>query len=100
VTSFRLTADAQLDLDAIADFIIRDNPSRAVSFVDELIDRFRIIAERPRSFPSRDNLVPGLRSAVHGRYLILFRIEEDFVRILRVVHGARDLPRLMREQRP
>jgi toxin ParE1/3/4 len=99
VTGYRLTADAQLDLNAIADFIIRENPARAVTFIDELIDHFRTIAERPKSFPARDNLVPGLRSAVHGKYLILFRIEDDFVRILRVVHGARDLPRLLRDHK-
>ena len=94
---YRLTADAQNDLDAIADFIIRHNPERAATFIDELVDRFRIIAERPKSFPGRDGLSPGLRSAVHGKYLILFRIERGFVKILRVAHGARDLSPLVRD---
>ena len=96
---YRLTADAQNDLDAIADYIILHNPERAATFVDELVDRFRIIAERPRSFPGRDGLSPGLRSAVYGKYLILFRIEREFVKILRVVHGARDLPRLVQDDK-
>ena len=30
------------------------------------------IAERPSSFPARNELAPGLRSARHGRYLIFF----------------------------
>jgi toxin ParE1/3/4 len=99
VARYRLTTDAQHDLNAIGDFILRDNPARSVSFVDELIARFRIIAERPMSFRARGELSPGLRSATHGNYLILFRVERDFVKILGVVHGARDLPRLLPDRR-
>jgi Arc/MetJ-type ribon-helix-helix transcriptional regulator len=47
--------------------------------------------ERPGSFPARDDISPGLRSAVHGRYLLLSRELRDEVRIVRIVHGARDL---------
>ena len=40
--------------------------------------------------------MPGLRMAIHRRYLIFYRElpEEDVVRVERVLHGARDLPRL------
>lgn len=94
---YRLAAEAQDDLNAIAEYIVRDNPTRAVTFIEELKDCFRVIAERPRSFPAREALSPGLRSAVHGNYLILYRIEEDYVRIMRVIHGARDLPRALQK---
>jgi plasmid stabilization system protein ParE len=33
-----------------------------------------------------------LRAAIHGRYLIPFRDLDAEVRIVRIVHGARDLP--------
>ena len=34
----------------------------------------------------------GIRIAVHGRYLILFRADDESVRIERIVHGARYRP--------
>ncbi len=52
-------------------------------------------AERPGSFPARDDLHPGLRAARHGRYLIFFLETADAVQIVRVLHGARDLPRIL-----
>lgn len=78
------------DLRAIALYIADDNPDRAESFVAELEARFAAIGERPLSFPARDEIGPGLRGATHGRYRILFRDLGDRVRIVRVLHAARD----------
>jgi len=85
---------ARDDLIALGEYIADDNPERALSFIDELEDRARSIGERPGSFPARDDISPGLRCALHGRYLILFRDLPAFVRIVRILHGARDLPTL------
>ena len=84
------------DLREIADFIALDNPVRAETFVTELSDRFALAAERPRQFQPRYDIGKGLRAVPHGRYLILFRELDDRVRILRVVHGARDLSQLIK----
>ena len=83
---------AREDLIGIGDFIARDNPVRALSFVAELEARMHQVAERPESFPARGDLHEGLRAARHGRYLIFFLPLDDEVRIVRVLHGARDLP--------
>lgn len=89
--SYRLADEAVADLDAIFAYIAEDNPLRAVSFIDEIITRFDAIAERPLSFPSREDLTPGLRAGLHRPYLILFRVDGDTVQIVRVIHGARDI---------
>jgi toxin ParE1/3/4 len=89
---YRLSRQANADLEAITDYIIEDNPARAITFVDELTAKFRVIADRPKSFPLRDDLRPGLRSAVHGKYLIFFLVDAEVVDVVRVVHGARNLP--------
>lgn len=85
---------ARADLIEIGDFIALDNPERAASFVAEIGAKMREAAERPRSFPARHEIFEGLRSARYGRYLIFFVETDDEVRIVRVLHGARDLPRL------
>jgi toxin ParE1/3/4 len=85
---------ARDDLLAIGLYISEDDPVRAESFVAELEAKALQIVEWPRSFPSLDDISPGLRAAAHGRYLLLFRELREEVRIVRVVHGARDLPRM------
>lgn len=90
-----LSPRAEADLEAIGDYIARDNPRRAVSFVMELQMRCHRIARSPTSYPRREELGEGVRMAVHGRYLIFFREESEAVRIERVLHGARLLKDLL-----
>ena len=82
------------DIDDIAAYIQQDNPARAESFTDEISDKIAAIAERPLTFPARDDIAIGLRVALLGNYSIFFRIENDHVEIIRVVHGARDIENL------
>jgi toxin ParE1/3/4 len=77
----------------IGDYIARDNPARAISFLDELKAHCERISEIPGAYPSRDDLGAGIRMAVHGRYLILFRSDPNGVRVERVLHSARRPPR-------
>lgn len=44
----------------------------------------------------RDELTEGLRSFPVGRYVIFYRIVQDGVEIVRVLHGARDLDSIFR----
>ena len=84
---------ARADLVAIAVYIAEDSPDRAATFLAELETKASQASERPASFPARDDVSVGLRAARHGRYLLFFREAPDEVRIVRVLHGARDLPR-------
>ena len=95
MSGWRLRPKAVEDLQAIGDFIATDNPARAVSFIDDLLALCAGIAERPRAYRRRDDLAPGLRQAIHGRYLILFTAGEDAIVIERIVHGARRLENLL-----
>ncbi|MDR3527297.1 MAG: type II toxin-antitoxin system RelE/ParE family toxin [Rhizomicrobium sp.] len=88
--------DAMADLEGIGTYIASDNPSRAMSFIAELEDTARKIANAPEAYRAREDIAPGLRMAVKARYIILFRIKPDRVEIARVLHGARDLTRLKR----
>ena len=63
----RLSPRAAADLEEIADYIARDNPVRAATFVAELEAKCQAVAETPDLYPARPDLAPGLRMAVHGR---------------------------------
>ena len=88
---------ARADLLEIGLYIAEDSPERAVSFIIELEGKAKRAAERPASFPARDDVAEGLRAIAHGRYLLFFRDLSDEVRIVRVLHGARDLHRAIEE---
>ena len=92
-----LSPRAAADLEDIAEYIARDNPERAATFVEELEAKCRAVAAAPDIYPARPDLAPGLRMAVHVRYLVLFRElpGQNAVRVERVLHGARNLPRLI-----
>jgi toxin ParE1/3/4 len=84
-----LTAEAEADLEQIADYIAADNPMRALSFVGELRELCERLAEIPKGFP----LVPryehvGIRRRVYGAYLIFYRVAEGQVDVLHILHGA------------
>lgn len=86
--------EAVADLREIALYIAAEDPDRALTFVAELEQKATEAASRPLSFRERPEISRGLRAIGHGRYLIFFRDLVDEVRIVWVVHGARDLPRL------
>jgi toxin ParE1/3/4 len=47
----RLSSEARKDLIAIGDYIARDNPLRASTFVEELVKACVEISSRPLSYP-------------------------------------------------
>jgi toxin ParE1/3/4 len=83
---------AERDLEAIGDYIAADNPVRAVSFVRELRQQCRRIAQNPLGYRARPELDEGLRSCAYDSYVIFFEAKPDEVTVIRILHGARDLP--------
>jgi plasmid stabilization system protein ParE len=82
---------AKLDLLRIGEHIRPENPTRAISFVDELIAHCYTLADMPRRYP----LVPryehwGIRRSVYGKYLIFYRVRSEAVDIVHVLPGAMD----------
>lgn len=93
----RFTPEAERDLEEIADFIAQDNPRRALSFIGELRKHCGEIASAPLSCRARPELDAGLRSSAHGKHVIFVKLVAEEVLIVRILHGARDLPTLFSE---
>lgn len=90
-----LSAFIESDLDSIASYIAADNPRRALTFLQEIRAALRRIAREPLLHQLRPDIGEDARLAVHKRYVILYRIVEDTVRIERIAHGSRLLPPLL-----
>lgn len=83
------------DLEAIGDYIARDNPVRAVSFVREIRAKFKQIGKNPLHYQLRPEVGKDARLAVVGHYVILFRVIGAVVKVERVVFGGRNLPEVL-----
>jgi len=92
-----LTRDALADLEGIADHIQKDNPERAISFIDELREVARRLADLPQGYP----LVPryeryGIRRRSYRRYGILYRPDTDRILVLRFLGPGQDHDRALK----
>jgi len=94
---------AAADVDAAALFIARDNLSAALRFYDAVDKTYRQIREHPGRWPQYEldhpRLIELRKCAVAGftRFLVFYRIEARTVLVLRVLHGARDIPSVLEE---
>jgi toxin ParE1/3/4 len=93
-----LSPQADSDLDSI--WYYAASGSGSVEIADRLIDsiaeRFFLLSKYPNVGRRRDDdLRPGLRSFPTGEYIIIYRLRDDDVLILRVLRGARNLHSLV-----
>ncbi|MBV9507411.1 MAG: type II toxin-antitoxin system RelE/ParE family toxin [Acidobacteriia bacterium] len=94
----RLTPEAAFDLDDIWYYVATQSgsPEIADRLIDTITDRFYLLATHLNIGRVRDDdLRPGLRSFPVGEYVILYRIDEGDVLMLRVVRGSRDIAALL-----
>ena len=94
MASFIRTRSAEEDLIAIWTRIAEDDAAAADRLLDRIDEVCALLAENPQLGPARQDLRPDLRYFTVTGYLILYRERKGGVEIVRVVHGARDLPTL------
>lgn len=82
---------ADRDLDDIYDWIAEDDPDAAARHVQRLTAAALSLRDFPMRGMARPEIGESARSLVVGRYLVLYRVEDGRVEIVRFVHGARDV---------
>jgi toxin ParE1/3/4 len=88
--SYRLSALAERDLDEVWSYVAEEaSPTTADRLIDDIIDRFDLLAEQPRMGRARPEFGPGVRSFAVENYVIYYRQEGDIL-IARILHGRRD----------
>jgi toxin ParE1/3/4 len=87
---YRLSALAERDLDEIWTYVAEDaSPTTADRLIDDIIDRFDLLAEQPGMGRARPEFGPGVRFFAVENYVIYYRHDGD-VQIARILHGRRD----------
>src|SRR4051794_8888702 len=92
MSQVRISAQAEADLKDIWVYIARSNAGAADKLIAGVIEKYQSLASFPLMGRSREELAQGLRSYPVGKYLIFYRPIDAGIEVVRVLHGARDLP--------
>ena len=92
-----LSPRAKLDLKEIWSYVFVESTSEVIAarLIDKLSRTIDKLKKSPRMGRSRaSDLGLDLRSFPSGNYIILYRIDGATVRVVRVLHGSRDLKKI------
>jgi toxin ParE1/3/4 len=88
------TEQAQQDLEAIMDYLDR----QGIEFGDRFATKFEEVCElhakHPQLGASSEEYAPNLRHFTVWNYAIFYRPIEGGIELVRMIHGARDIPKL------
>jgi toxin ParE1/3/4 len=101
MTSFsvKFTSLARADLRVAAEYLIREasSLSAAFSFLDAVDQRAALYASEPELGEDCSDLKQDLRRFVVKGHILFYRVATD-VEIVRVIHGSRDIPAVLRRE--
>jgi toxin ParE1/3/4 len=86
-----LTTAARADLREISNHrrIAGDPIAHALS--EKIIAAAASLSERPTRQRLRNDLSPRLRALSVGNYMIFYRVQQDAVAVVRILHGSRNI---------
>ena len=94
----RLALGAEVELDEIWLWTAKESGSTDIAnrLIDSIAERFFMLSRHPHvGRPRDDDLRSGLRSFPVGRYVIIYRVENEDVLILHIIAAARDIEPLL-----
>ena len=92
-----LSEEAVSDLEEIWIYIASQSIRNADNFLDQLYNKCIEISELSGIGRKRDELFPGMLSLAYKKYVIFFMRNRHEVQIVRILHGARDLPKIFED---
>ena len=93
----RIAELAEADLEEAWDYLAERNEAAADRLVEAVLERARLHAGQPLMGRPRDDLSPGLRSFVVRPFVVFYRPADDTIEVVRVLHGARDIDSIMKD---
>jgi plasmid stabilization system protein ParE len=103
VTDYRFTPEAEADLVEIWSYIARDSIDAADRVESAIYDGCTFLARTPQTRQVREHFtaLPVRFWTVQQfpNYLIVYRPETAPLEIVRIVHGMRDVKRILRSQK-
>lgn len=89
-----LSEIADEDLEDIFDYTMNEfGFEQAEKYLTEIEDVFQSLLTNPELGKARNEIKTDLYSFPKDYHLIFYRILDNHIRIVRVIHGSRDIPR-------
>jgi toxin ParE1/3/4 len=88
---------AKSDLQSIKQYIEKDNPKRATQYMVILKKKCDMLAQSPLIGLYRKEYC-GLYQFPVGHYLIFYQLSKTGINVIRVLHGARDIKGLFKNE--
>jgi toxin ParE1/3/4 len=87
-----VSPDARADLKGIARYTEKEwGAARKTRYLAAIRERFTTLLRHPQIGAPREDLAPGYRSLPVGRHVIFYRVADDEIVILRVLHQRMDV---------
>ena len=94
VKFYELSTEADQDISDIFDYTESEfGLDQAVAYVSAFDECFSQLLDNPKLGRERTEIRKALRSINHEAHVVFYRILSDRIRIVRILHGSRDLPR-------
>ena len=94
MAEYRLTPAAENDLEVIWAYTVkRWGTVQAERYIDLLTATFDKLSESPKTAQTCDHIRPGYRCISQERHKIYFRITDNGIVVVRVLHERMDAPR-------
>lgn len=91
MAGYRLTARADADLSAIYEYsIVNFGLERARTYLQGLGDAFESLVENPRMGLDCGHIKHGHRRHTHVSHSIYYRLHDQGIEVLRVLHASQD----------
>lgn len=101
MVKYFVTLKAEADLDELANFIAKDNLKAALKLYDMAAITFANIASEPKLGKKYNPINPALKKIrffpikSFQRYLVFYQETQKGVKIIRILHQARNIKKLM-----
>ncbi|WP_339894791.1 type II toxin-antitoxin system RelE/ParE family toxin [uncultured Algibacter sp.] len=94
ISSYKLSEEADFDLEAIFDYTEYSRGfNQAVKYLNHLDVVIEQLVSNPLIGRKRHELKLGLHSIIEQEHFIFYRIMKNHIRIVRVLHGSKDIPK-------
>ena len=97
IRRYVLSTVAEEDIGAIYDYTLSEfGENQAVKYLTGLEQKYLTLIDQPKLGRKREEIRSELRSLVYEKHVIFYRIMKESIRIIRVLHGSRDLPKFLK----
>ena len=93
----RINPLVAIDLKNIRDYIAEDNPEMAAKTVQEIYNQFETIQQFPgigADLCKRVSFRTDYKYVISGNYVVLYKLQKEYVEIYRVVNRFQDITRI------